>query len=166
MGMFKQRNNRVSGKCDYKNEWFTPPEVVESIGGGFDLDPCSSPGHPFEIARKYYFVNGLSYPWDGRVWLNPPYSDIDSWMSKMAGYGNGVALVFARTETKWFTKCIWDKADAVYFIGKRLVFYDINGKLPKHNAGAPSVLVAYGRENVQALWGCKLPGRFVLLRNN
>ena len=52
--------------------WLTPLEVTEDLGP-FDLDPCGYPG--WNTARQLICLpeDGLSTPWEGRVWLNPPY---------------------------------------------------------------------------------------------
>ena len=57
-----------------KDEWLTPPYVIESLGE-FDLDPSSPINRPFETAKNYYTIldNGLAQEWEGRVWCNPPY---------------------------------------------------------------------------------------------
>jgi hypothetical protein len=62
-----------------------------------------------------------------------------------------------------FFKYIWEKADAVLFIKGRLKFYHKNG-VEGDSAGAPSVLVAYGKANVKALLKSKISGVFIQLR--
>src|SRR5580765_8192391 len=87
------------------NEWQTPPEILRDLGP-FDLDPCQ-PGS----------IEGLFLPWQGFVWLNPPYGkEIDTWLQKMAGHRNGIALIFARTETRWFIEWVWQKASSLLFV--------------------------------------------------
>src|SRR4051812_22584031 len=85
-------------------EWYTPPWVFEAIGLRFDLDPASPPGGlPWVPAEHHYSDqdDGLAQPWYGRVWLNPPYGPgIGQWMSKLADHGNGIALVFNRSDTR------------------------------------------------------------------
>lgn len=72
-------------------------------------------------------------------------------------------MIFARTETKTFFSQVWNKADAVLFIEGRLYFYHVTGERAAHNSGAPSVLVAYGRENIRLLRESKIKGKFIKL---
>ena len=88
------------------DEWLTPPEILKAIGE-FDLDPCSPINRPWNTAKKHYTVedNGLIQEWIGRVFLNPPYGpETGKWLQKLAEHGNGIALIFARTETDMFFK--------------------------------------------------------------
>jgi hypothetical protein len=81
------------------------------------------------------------------VWLNPPYSKNALFMERMAKHKNGMALVFARTETKWFQQWVFPYADSILFFNKRLRFCYPDGTEAKGNAGAPSVLIAYTEED-------------------
>lgn len=120
------------------------------------------------MARKHYSVedNGLAKPWTGRVWCNPPYGlEAARWLERLAKHGNGIALIFARTETAMFFDHVWDKADALLFLRGRLHFHHIDGTRAAANAGAPSVLVAYGQDNAKALRTCGIAGRVVDLRS-
>ncbi|MDD3089749.1 MAG: DNA N-6-adenine-methyltransferase [Candidatus Omnitrophica bacterium] len=132
------------------SEWLTPPEILEALGP-FDLDPCAPVNRPWDMAGKHYTVddNGLIQQWTGRVWCNPPYGvQTSAWLQLLAHHGDGIALIFARTETETFFRHVWDKADAVLFIQGRLYFYHVNGQRATMNAGAPSCLVAYGQSNI------------------
>lgn len=73
------------------------------------------------------------------------------WLEKLSVHKNGIALIFARTETRMFFDHIWDKADGLLFFRGRLFFHYVNGEKASMNAGAPSVLIAYGNQNVEAL---------------
>ena len=59
-------------------EHYTPPEWVERVRtvlGGIDLDPCScAAAQKIVKAATYYTIddNGLTKPWRGRVFINPP----------------------------------------------------------------------------------------------
>ena len=145
-----------------KDEWLTPPEIIKSLGE-FDLDPCSPINRPWDTAKKHYniFDNGLEQPWVGRVWCNPPYGkETAIWLKRCAEYGNAIALTFARTGTKMFFSCVWDKATAVLFIKGRLKFYHVSGEQGS-SAGAPSVLIAYGKENAIKLKESGISGMFL-----
>lgn len=136
-----------------KDEWLTPPHILNRLGG-FDLDPCSPINRPWDTAVLHYDIkdDGLSQLWFGRVWCNPPYGlEAAQWLDRMAQHGNGIALIFARTETRMFFDHVWKRADAVCFIEGRLHFHHVDGTRAKANSGAPSCLVAYGKSNVVAL---------------
>lgn len=149
-----------------KDEWLTPPNLLEKLGN-FDLDPCSAINMPWKIANKTYTIidNGLVKDWIGRVWCNPPYGlEAAIWLKKLAKHGNGIALIFARTETRMFFDQVWNKADAVLFIEGRLFFHHVSGEKAKANAGAPSVLIAYGSNNAEILKNCGINGKYISLK--
>jgi hypothetical protein len=138
-------------------EWYTPPEVFEALGISFELDPAAPPGGvPWVPARRWFSRDddGLRQPWQGRVWLNPPYGrEIGPWLGRLAAHGNGIALTFARTDTRWFHTAS-RSATAVCFIAGRLRFYSMDGV--GQTAPAASVLLAYGLSNALAVAGCGL----------
>lgn len=145
-----------------KDEWLTPPSIV-TVLGPFDLDPCAPVSRPWDTARHHYTIldNGLNKPWFGRVWMNPPYGrETGKWLERLQDHGNGIALIFARTETRMFFRHIWNDADGILFLRGRLAFFHVDGSEAGH-AGAPSCLVAYGRNNVDALQKSHLDGVLV-----
>jgi hypothetical protein len=149
-------------------EWYTPKYIFDAIGIEFDLDTCS-PGRdivPWIPAKKHltYLDNGLEAEWHGTVWMNPPYgTDTPKWMERLAQRGNGIALVFSRTDTNWFHQ-FTAKADAICFIKRRISFIPasqaqnyIKGNLIKNSgSGAGSMLVAYGKKMAHSLMRSKL----------
>jgi DNA N-6-adenine-methyltransferase (Dam) len=148
-----------------KDEWLTPRHVLAALGP-FDLDPCAPQVRPWDTAARHYTVmdNGLVQPWDGRVWCNPPYGlEAAQWLARCADHGNAVALIFARTETRMFFDHVWPKAQGVLFLEGRLYFHHVCGRRASANAGAPSVLVAYGSANAECLKNCTLAGRYLAL---
>ncbi len=151
-----------SGTC----EWLTPPSILKSLGS-FDLDPCAPTKRPWSIATQHFTRDddGIRQDWVGRVWLNPPYDEDLIWrfMGKMAEHNNGIALVFARTETRWFFNFVWSYASAILFLRGRLNFYLPNGQESKKNASAPSVLISYGEECADILERCGLDGKYIKL---
>lgn len=147
------------------NEWLTPPEILKALGP-FDLDPCAMIDQPWPTAAKHYTIknHGLMQPWSGRVWCNPPYGDdAEKWLQRLAYHGDGIALVFARTETDMFFSWVWPEASALLFIKGRLYFYYPDGTRAEGNSGGPSVLIAYGPDNAERLRTCGLPGAFTNL---
>lgn len=148
--------------AEQKDEWLTPPHIFKPLGH-FDLDPCAPKNAPWVIADTNYTMNGLSQFWRGFVWCNPPYGrETAKWLNKMKSHNNGIALVFARTDTNMFHNYVF-KADAILFLKGRLTFYTIDGKKSSNRAGAPSCLVAYGKLAVERLKNSNLPGKLVYL---
>lgn len=95
-------------------EWYTPPDIIESarlVMGAIDLDPASHPTAQKSIrATKYYTANddGLSHKWEGRVWMNPPYSQplIEHFCNKLvldleSKVTAAISLTNNGTETVW-----------------------------------------------------------------
>ena len=135
------------------DEWLTPPEIVRVLGP-FDLDPCAPITRPWATAATHYTRedDGLSKPWHGRVWLNPPFGrEAVKWMRMLCAHGNGIALVPARTETAMFYECVWDVAQAVLFMKGRPHFHYVDGRRAAANSGAPICLIAYGEDNAESL---------------
>jgi hypothetical protein len=141
------------------NDWLTPPDLVKALGE-FDLDPCGCPGQPWLLAKKTYFLpanDGLKDPWVGRVFCNPPYgSHVGDWAERLRKHGNGIFLIFSRTETKAW-EGIWQGCDAVLMPSGRIKFFRPDGS-PAKTGTAPSALIAYGQNNVEALKTCGLAG--------
>ncbi|MGE0289289.1 MAG: DNA N-6-adenine-methyltransferase [Bradyrhizobium sp.] len=150
----------------------TPLRVIEATGP-FDLDPCAADPRPWDCAAMNYTESedGLTKPWFGRVWLNPPFHryQVGQWIGRLARHGRGTALLHARTETAWFRQ-IWDEATGLLFLFQRLIFHRPDGSLctTKNgeiaNSGAPPVLVAFGMSDADRLAFCAMEGAFVPLR--
>ena len=165
---FKTTN--AHGGDDGKDEYLTPRWIIEELGR-FDLDPCSPVNRPWPTAIIHYTIDddGLKMPWGKttRVWMNPPYGHvIRQWMKRMAEHQNGIALVFARTDTEWWRESVWEKAHAILWLYGRLVFCDLDGEPHRskktgkpQSAGAPSVLISYSQEDTWSLLKLKLENR-------
>lgn len=147
--------------------WLTPPDLIEKLGP-FDLDPCAAPSpRPWPTAARHIELpeDGLASDWAGHVWLNPPYSFAAwTWLEKLAAHGDGIALVFARTETAGFVAQVWEKATGILFLHGRLHFHKPDGTRAAANSGAPSCLVAYGERAAERLRTVDLPGTYIALR--
>lgn len=135
--------------------WLTPLDFIEQLGT-FDLDPCAHKKH--KTAKNLIALpkDGLKEKWGGRVWLNPPYGrGMDKWIQKLSDHGNGIALLFARTDTKLFHTV---KPDLVFFLKGRIAFLDENFQSDT-NAGHGSMLLAWGQKNVNAIFKSGIPGK-------
>ena len=157
-------------------EWYTPRFIFNALNMVFDLDPCS-PGKnivPWIPAKVHYTMqdNGLKRKWFGTVFLNPPYGrDTGKWLKRMTKHKRGIALLFSRTDNKWFHEYV-STADAICFIRKRIsfipstkailyaknkwnirkdTFIDIDGKSKRSQTGNGSMLVAWNKICVDAL---------------
>lgn len=126
--------------------WETPQYFFDKLDDEFHftLDACALPENA--KCEKYYTPkdDGLSMPWDGVVWCNPPYGrNIGEWVKK--GFneslnGNTVVMLLpARTDTKWFHDYIYEKAD-IRFVKGRLKFGN-----SKFGAPFPSMIVIFER---------------------
>ena len=144
-------------------EWYTPRHIFDALSIQFDLDVCSPGKHivPWIPAREHLTIldDGLIAPWSGNVWCNPPYgTQTARWIELMAQYNNGMALVFARTDTSWFHNCI-RRANSVCFLKGRVSFvpaqkaadYATGLYVPKQSRGAGSMILAFGREMTDVL---------------
>ncbi len=63
------------------DKWNTPQNILKAVTevlGAIDLDPCSNSHEvPNVTATKHYTEedDGMKYPWNGRVFMNPPYGE-------------------------------------------------------------------------------------------
>lgn len=158
--------NNTDGGNAITHDWLTPPEILAALGP-FDTDPCASQHQPWRTATQQFTIedDGLAREWAGRVWCNPPYGPFAArFLARCAAHGNAMAFVFARTETAMFQDHVWPKADAMLFLRGRVQFRLPGGARKGVNAGAPSVLIAYGAGNADCLAHCGIAGAFVRLR--
>lgn len=137
-GMFAKRNDR----------YLTPLDLIAACGV-FDLDPCGAPGHPTAgtVWTPEEVGDGLSLPWFGRVWLNPPYGrTIDQWVTRLMIHGHGVALIPCTPDTRLWQNVILPQASAVLFVRGRIRY--LNSPSP---ANHPSALVAASDDDAEHL---------------
>ena len=126
-----------------KSTWETRPELFASIDAEFHftLDACAQP-HNTKCARFYSPEDdGLSQPWSGIVWCNPPYGrGVDAWIAKAHASAQAgatvVCLVKSTTDTKWWHQ--YTPAAEVRFLPGRERFVGA-----KHGAPFPVCLVIF-----------------------
>lgn len=145
------------------DEWYTPKEIIDSLGK-FDLDPCAPISPLWQTAKIMYNKSddGLTKEWSGRVWLNPPYSKPLMWqfVEKLAEHGNGIALLFNRSDSHKFQDIIFAKATGMMFLRNRIKFFRPDGTRGD-SPGCGSILIAFGEENAEVLRTCDLTGKYV-----
>ena len=140
------------------NEYATPPEIWRPLSravGGFDLDAASgAESTPIAPDRLTKEDDGLTQPWHGNVWLNPPWSTNgngsakDDWLRKVHNEINRdvvdrvVVILPVDTSTHWFHDYVLD-ANAVCFVGPGRISFEGGDRNPSF-----SLLIAvYGPVN-------------------
>lgn len=125
-------------------EWETPQELFDELNREFvlDSDVCATSENKKLEAFWSKGDDALSQDWTGlRAWMNPPYGrEIGKWIEKAATGGAQVvvALLPARTDTRWFHDYIYQKPNVeVRFLKGRVKF---GGKGP---APFPSCVVIF-----------------------
>jgi len=131
-------------------DWETPGEVFDPLNEefGFTLDAAASPENT-KVPDNFFTVDddALSRDWKGVVWLNPPYGRaIGHFIKKahdeaMLHGATVVALVPARTDTRYWHDYIFDKAE-IRFLKGRIKFLR-SGDHPPSPAPFPSAVVIW-----------------------
>ena len=144
-------------------EWMTPGWILEKARltlDGIDLDPASTPEANKEVRAASIFTisdDGLSQPWHGKVWCNPPYGKIGGkssqglWAQKMirehmaCRVEGGLLLTTARTADLWF-RALWDYSVCLCFFYRRIAFVGPSGAQQKSPSQA-HVLALFSRDD-------------------
>ena len=128
-----------------KDDYYTPPHVFEALALRFDLDVCAPPGGVSWLPADRFYTfedDGLTKPWEGRVWMNPPYSQATAWVRRFIDHGHGIALV-GHAKSAWHP-LLWEKADAC---AMPFSYFDFVGG----SIFMPVWFAAFGEECVEAL---------------
>ena len=113
-------------------------------------------------SEKQKEQDGLKQKWEGRVWLNPPYSrpTIEHFITRMVEHNNGIALLFNRLDNKMFQDVVFPKAKGILFMKGRIKFHREDGTIGE-SPGCGSILVAFGEENAEILRSSNIEGRYI-----
>lgn len=135
--------------ADTSDDCYTPRWIFDATGLTFDMDVAApvDPSRRTCPARRYLtpVEDGLAAPWDGLVWMNPPYSRCTPWVERFAAHHHGLALLPAVKEVYWLGSLL-RCADAITLIGADF------GR-PDGSVKAPPLLIlaACGSVSVDAL---------------
>ena len=132
------------------DDYYTPSWLFEDMQVVFDLDVAAPPGGvPWIPAKRFLTMadDGLSTPWEGRVWMNPPYSESTPWANKFREHGNGIALMpFAKAG--WMFD-LWSSDGSIALLPTRTRFVSTDdGSL---SIMLPVALWAFGDWAVEAI---------------
>lgn len=77
------------------DERYTPAWIFAALGETFDLDPASPPLGISLVPTAAVWTkedDGLTKPWQGFVWCNPPFSNATPWADRFMAHGCGLWL--------------------------------------------------------------------------
>jgi hypothetical protein len=148
------------------DEYCTPKWLADCVGT-FDTDPCTNERSHIRARTKYSLpTNGLQLPWQGRVWLNHPYSNPLPWMEKLY-YEQSIgrcteSLVLAKLDpsTEWW-KVLTSQSCVLWVFKKRIQFEPPLGikassnnfcSVLVHHRGATGDML--NLDDVAQLWRC------------
>ena len=116
-----------------KDDWQTPDRVLEPLWQttGIDMDPCAGEVTEIGDINVTEDADGLSIPWEGTVYVNPPYSDKKTWIQKCIEESKRqpVDRVYLLTPDStdvisWWHDKIAEHAEWSVFFESRVKFYD------------------------------------------
>jgi hypothetical protein len=70
--------------------------IFDKLAITFDLDVAAPTGGCHWIPATNYYdqqTNGLTSDWYGNIFMNPPFSKINDWVTKFVQHANGIALL-------------------------------------------------------------------------
>jgi hypothetical protein len=152
---------RAKGYCG-QVDWFTPPrylDAVRAVLGTIDLDPASSElAQQYVQATRYFTQDGLDQPWEGGVFVNPPYGSpfigpftakmIESWQD--GTMREGILLTNSSTDARWYQATLRACVIACLVQG-RIAFLEVaKGQLvPRRSTPLGQTFFYFGRRPVR-----------------
>lgn len=132
-------SDSLVGRLTGNIENYTPEDIIEKVKqvfGEIDLDPASCEYAQKIVKAKTYYTeknDGLTKTWQGRVFLNPPYSMpqirdfTDKLIAELPNIEAAILLTNDQTDTKWWRKCSENAQRHCTYFG-RIHFYTPKGK--------------------------------------
>lgn len=137
--------------ADTSDDCYTPRWIFDAAGLVFDMDVAApvDPARRTCPALRYLtpIEDGLTQPWDGLVWMNPPFSDLRAWVERFAAHRCGLAFVPTPRKENYWVGRLMTAADAIAFISSD--FINPDGSLKRIHY--MMLLVACGPVAVEAL---------------
>lgn len=142
--------------------WLTPRYILDQLGS-FDLDPCAADCAPKWTNARFIFTkhsDGLAdnAVWNGRVFMNPPFSATSRWLARHAKHANGISLVPATTESIVWRKHVWTGAKAILLLHGRMRFCNLDGSATTGRPLRSIALIAWTEFDAAVLRGSTLAG--------
>jgi phage N-6-adenine-methyltransferase len=123
-----------------ENECYTPVKFLDTaraVLGSFDLDPASSEAAQRVVKAARFYTkqdDGLTKPWHGRVWLNPPYGRLlmSQFVAKLldelqaGNVSSAILLAHSFTDAAWWQSA-FSSANAICFAQGRIRFVNPEG---------------------------------------
>ena len=132
------------------DEWYTPKYIFDALGEIFDLDvaapECGGPNVPTR-AWLHQGSDGLTAPWSGFVWMNPPFggrNGLQPWLDRFFTHGDGIALTPDRTSAPWWQDAA-EQCDAMLLLRGKVKFERPDGTVGKCPGNGTTLWAAGGR---------------------
>ncbi len=140
------------------DDYYTNQVIIEAARlamGAIDLDPATHAVANRVVQASRFFTlatNGLTQPWGGRVWLNPPFSEWKDWAHKILAElerGEIQALctfVATQTITSGYFRNLLSRSDSLAVISKR---WKLWGKRAGHNLNDGHCVLYFGPDSLR-----------------
>lgn len=144
------------------DEWYTPRHVFDALGCEFDMDVAAPRLGPRYVPAREWLCDtqdGLSHPWSGFVWMNPPFGGrnaLSPWLDRFFDHGNGIALTPDRTSAPWWQDAA-NRCDAMLLTRGKIKFERPDGSVGA-SPGAGVTLWAAGEKAMAALFSAQAAG--------
>lgn len=132
------------------DDYYTPKYIFDLMGIEFDVDVAAPEGGvPWIPARRFYTMgdDGLSQPWEGRIWMNPPYSKPGPWVHRFIDVASEGVILVPVSNSRWFDR-LWESDLSIVSLncGTRFVRGDETAHISYR-----TILCARGEECVEAI---------------
>ena len=137
LDMFPEVHRPKAQELDLRYTTRDTMDLCMRLAGVREWDLDAAADAESHHAHVYFDVvcSGLALPWFGRVWCNPPFSDVPSWVEKAWAEWEGphvttIAMLLPcnRTEQPWWQELVEPNRDlrggelATHFLPTRVKF--------------------------------------------